>query len=87
MDPAGFDRLLGRYQMRSGLLSDITRRSDRLLVQLTGQAAFRVFPLSEWHFFYKVVDAQITFEPGPDGRAARLILHQHGQNETAERIE
>ena len=87
MDPAGFDRLLGRYRMRSGLLFDVTRRSDCLLIQLTGQAAFRVFPLSEWHFFYKVVDAQITFEPGPDGRAARLILHQHSRDETAERIE
>ena len=87
MDPAGPDRLLGRYRMRPGLLFDVTRRSDRLLVQHTGQVALRVFPLSEWHFFYKVVDAQITFEPGPDGRAAQLILHQNSRDQMTERIE
>ena len=85
MDPACFDRLLGRYRMRPGLLFDVTRRSDRLLVQITGQAAFRVFPLSEWRFFYKVVGAQITFEPGPDGRVARLILHQNRRDQGAAR--
>ena len=36
---------------------------------------------------YKVVGAQITFEPGPDGRAARLILHQNSRDQMAERIE
>lgn len=86
VDPACFDRLLGRYRMRPGLVFDVTRRGDRLLVQITGQAALRVFPLSEWRFFYKVVGAQITFEPGPDGRAARLILHQNSRDQGADRI-
>lgn len=85
--PTCLDRLLGRYRMRPGLLFDVTRRGDRLMVQLTGQAAFRAFPLSEWHFFTKVFGAQITFEPGPDGRAARLILHQNGRDQAAELIE
>jgi CubicO group peptidase (beta-lactamase class C family) len=87
VDPACFDRLLGRYRMRPGLLFDVTRNGDRLMVQLTGQAALRVFPLSEWHFFYKVVGAQVTFDPGPDGRAARLILHQNSRDQAADRIE
>lgn len=86
MDPACFDRLLGRYRIRPGLLFDVTRRGDRLLAQLTGQAAYRLFPLSEWRFFYKVVGAQITFELGPDGRAARLILHQNSRDQGADRI-
>jgi hypothetical protein len=86
VDPACFDRLLGRYRIRPGLLFDVTRRGDRLLAQLTGQAAYRLFPLSEWRFFYKVVGAQITFEPGPDGRAARLILHQNSRDQGADRI-
>ena len=87
VDPACFDRLLGRYRMRPGLLFDVMRSRDRLMVQLTGQAALRVFPLSERHFFYKVVGAQITFEPGPDGRAVRLILHQNSRDQAADRIE
>jgi D-alanyl-D-alanine-carboxypeptidase/D-alanyl-D-alanine-endopeptidase len=37
-------------------------------------------------FFYKRVGAQVTFEPGEDGRAARLILHQNSNDQIAERI-
>jgi hypothetical protein len=29
---------------------------------------------------------QLTFEPGKDGRAARLILHYNGTDQIAERI-
>lgn len=87
VDPACFDRLIGGYRMRPGMLINVTRSGDRLMVRLTGQAAFRVFPLSEWHVFYKVVGAQITFEQGPDGRAARLILHQNSRDQCADRIE
>jgi D-alanyl-D-alanine-carboxypeptidase/D-alanyl-D-alanine-endopeptidase len=46
----------------------------------------RAFPASEWHFFYKAVGAQVTFEPGEDGHAARLILHQNSIDQIAERI-
>jgi D-alanyl-D-alanine-carboxypeptidase/D-alanyl-D-alanine-endopeptidase len=87
VDPACFDRLLGRYRMTPDTHFDVMRVGDRLLVQLTDQPAFRVFPLSEWHVFYKVVGAQITFEPGPDGKAARLILHQNSCDRMAERVE
>jgi serine-type D-Ala-D-Ala carboxypeptidase/endopeptidase len=86
VDPACFARLIGRYRMRPHLDFNVTASEGRLLVQLTGQPAFRVFPMSEWHFFYKVVGAQITFEPEEDGRAARLILHQSGMDQIAERI-
>ena len=86
VDPAGFDRVTGTYRMRPGLLFEVTRDRDRLMVQLTGQPAFRVFPSSEWEVFYKVVGAQITFVPGPDGRAARLILHQNSRDQIAERV-
>ena len=63
VDPAALKRLPGQYRMRPGAVFDVTLRGDRLMVQLTGQPAFRVFPLSEWAFFCKVINAQITFEP------------------------
>jgi D-alanyl-D-alanine-carboxypeptidase/D-alanyl-D-alanine-endopeptidase len=87
IDPRHFDRLLGCYRISPDMLFDVTRADDRLMVQLTGQPAFRVFPLSEWQMFYKVVGAQITFEPGPDGRAVRLVLHQNSRDQIAERID
>jgi len=86
VDPAALKRLPGQYRMRPGAVFDVTLRGDRLMVQLTGQPAFRVFPLSEWAFFCKVINAQITFEPGGDGRAAWLVLHQNSLDQIAERI-
>ncbi len=40
---------------------------------------------SPTEFFYTVVDAQLTFEPGKDGKAKRVILHQNGLDQKAER--
>jgi serine-type D-Ala-D-Ala carboxypeptidase/endopeptidase len=86
IDPACFARLAGRYRLDSNRVFDVTSSADRLHVRLADQPAFRVFPASEWNFFYKRVDAQITFEPGEDGRAGRLTLHQNGTDHIAERI-
>lgn len=46
-----------------------------------------MFAESETGFFYKVVDAQLTFELGPYGKAKALVLHQNGQNMPGARIE
>ena len=86
VDPACFARLTGRYRLKPQIIMEVTASDGRLFVQLTEQASFQVFPASEWHFFYKVVGAQITFEPGEDGRAARLILHQNSIDRMAERM-
>ncbi len=37
-------------------------------------------------FFLRVVDAQLTFELGADGKATSVTLHQNGQNLPAKRI-
>ena len=86
VDPACFACLVGRYRLKPGIIMEVTASDGRLFVQLTGQASFRVFPASEWHFFYKIVGAQITFEPGVNGHAARLILHQNSIDRIAERM-
>jgi serine-type D-Ala-D-Ala carboxypeptidase/endopeptidase len=78
--------LVGRYRMNPKYVFEITISENRLYAQLTGQRAYRLFPASKWHFFYKVAGAQITFERGKDGRAARLILHQNSRDQIAERI-
>jgi serine-type D-Ala-D-Ala carboxypeptidase/endopeptidase len=86
IDPACFARLVGRYRLRPKWVFDVTSSADRLYIRLADQPAFRVFPSSEWDFFYKNVGAQVTFEPGEDGLAARLILHQNSADQIAERI-
>ncbi len=38
---------------------------------------------NEPKFFYDVVDAQITFVKGADGKVTELVLHQFGMDQTA----
>jgi len=87
VNPKLFDGYAGRYQLAPDFILTVTREGDHLFVQATGQPKFEVFPESERDYFYKVVDAQITFEADSQGRATELILHQNGQDMPAKRIE
>jgi CubicO group peptidase (beta-lactamase class C family) len=87
LDPAVFDRYVGRYQLAPAVFFTITRDGERFLAQLTGQAAYEVFAEGERDFFYKVVDAQLTFETDAQGKAVALMLNQNGIKQRAPRIE
>ena len=75
----------GVYAITPQFAITVTLEGDKLMVQATGQQKFQVYPKSETKFFYKVVDAQLTFVPGKNGKADRLILHQNGANQVATR--
>ncbi len=68
----------GRYQLAPKMIFDITVEEDRLYAQLTGQPRLRLHAESPRQFFYRAVDAQITFEVDEDGRCTALTLHQWG---------
>ena len=84
--PAQLLRLTGRYRLTPTQIFDVTADDRGLQVKLSGQKAYRLFPTSDWTFFYKCVGAQLTFEPGDDGRAACVILHQNSLDQIAELI-
>jgi serine-type D-Ala-D-Ala carboxypeptidase/endopeptidase len=74
------ERLVGHYVMGPGVSVTITREGGRLFAQLTAQSPYELFPESATDFFLKVVDAQVSFQLGPDGRATGLVLHQNGHD-------
>jgi serine-type D-Ala-D-Ala carboxypeptidase/endopeptidase len=80
IDPAKLRAYAGRYPLTPRFVLTVTPRDGRLMVQATGQDEYEVFPESETQFFYRVVDAQITFELAPDGTASALVLHQNGRS-------
>ncbi len=80
VDPKTLASYEGTYALSLFFAITITLEDGRLMAQATGQDKFQVFPESETKFFYKVVDAQITFEKGNDGKFDKLILHQNGQD-------
>ncbi len=76
--PKVYDAYVGQYELAPGNVMTIRRDGDKLRAQLTGQPNFEVFPESETSFFYKVVDAQITFVRDEKGKVTQLVLHQNG---------
>lgn len=81
-----YDAYVGQYKLAGGAVFTVQRKDDRLMVQLTGQSFLEVFPESETKFFYKVVDAQLTFVKDAQGGVKALILHQNGLNQEAKRV-
>jgi CubicO group peptidase (beta-lactamase class C family) len=87
VNPKLFDGYVGSYGLTPTFILTVTREGDHLFVQATGQPRLEVFPESDRDFFYKVVDAQITFVTDGQGRATELTLHQNGLNQHGKRIE
>jgi hypothetical protein len=77
---------LGRYKLGPTSVLTITREGDQLYAELTGQPRAAIYPKGEREFFYKIVDAQITFQADAQGEASALVLHQGGRDQTATRI-
>jgi CubicO group peptidase (beta-lactamase class C family) len=75
----------GVYAITPQFALTVSVEGGKLMVQATNQQKFQVFAESPTEFFYKVVDAQLTFEPGEDGKARRVILHQNGRDMPGER--
>jgi hypothetical protein len=70
----------GDYQLTPAVLLGVTTRDSGLAVQVTGQAQLPVYASAKDKFFYKAVDAQITFQRDASGRVTGLVLHQGGRD-------
>jgi CubicO group peptidase (beta-lactamase class C family)/uncharacterized protein YneR len=80
VDPAVYDAYVGEYELRPGFSLVITRDGGQIFAQATGQQKLELYPESETRFFLKVVDAQVEFQRGADGKVSGLVLHQGGRN-------
>lgn len=87
VDAAVLEKYVGEYQLMPGLILTVTRDGNQLKAQLTGQAAYPIYAKNLTEFFYKVVEARLTFNSNSDGTATEsVILHQGGQNLTGKKI-
>ncbi len=78
VDPSILEQYVGNYELYPNFVLAVTRTGDRLWVQATGQPRLGIYPETETTFFYRAVDARITFVRNPEGKVDKLILHQHG---------
>lgn len=86
IDPKVYDNYVGEYELAPNVIIKITKEDNSLYAQLTGQDKFEIFPESEEEFFYKVVDAKITFQKDDTGNVTHLILYQNAQEIPANKI-
>jgi D-alanyl-D-alanine-carboxypeptidase/D-alanyl-D-alanine-endopeptidase len=84
--PEILDAYVGRYQMSPMFVLTVTRDGSRLLVQATMQPAFRVYPVSETKFVWRVVKASVEFTRNEKGEVVGLVLDQNGRRHTAARL-
>ncbi len=79
-------RHVGVYELAPGFQLTVSLQDKQLMTQATGQPAVPAFATSEDEFFLKVVDAQLSFHQGEDGRSEKVVLHQGGQDMSASRV-
>jgi CubicO group peptidase (beta-lactamase class C family) len=87
IDTGLYDFYTGMYKVGPDFALTVSREGDHLFSKATGMAKYEIFPESEHDFFYKVMDAQITFITGDDGYASELILHIDRSDDHLKRVE
>jgi D-alanyl-D-alanine-carboxypeptidase/D-alanyl-D-alanine-endopeptidase len=86
LDTKVLDAYVGNYELFPNFILTVTREGNQLFVQGSSQPRAAVYPKSSAEFFYKAVDAQITFETDAQGQATALVLHQGGRDQHGRRI-
>ncbi len=77
--------IVGRYDYGGPILT-VTEDGDHLFAQLGLQPNFEIFPKSESEFFWKVVDARVTFVKDPTGKVISATHFQGGNTIKALRL-
>jgi CubicO group peptidase (beta-lactamase class C family) len=85
VDRTTLDSYTGSYAIVPQFVLNVTVEDGKLMVQATGQPKIPVFAESKTKFFYKIVNAHITFVPDEKGAISKLILHQNGRDMEAAR--
>lgn len=79
IDPKIYDEYVGEYDLQIGATITIIREGDKLYARVTGQETFEILPSSETEFFYKTIDANMTFIKDKSGKVIKLVFRQSGQ--------
>jgi len=85
-DPSLLGNYVGRYQLAPDVVLTVIQEDDALYAQFSGQPKLRLFAEGEHRFFYKEVEAAITFAAPASNRSPGLTLHRFGRNMHAARL-
>jgi CubicO group peptidase (beta-lactamase class C family) len=85
------DAYVGAYQMQPDVVLTVSRRGDRLFGHRGNQGGdqerLEIFAETETEFFFKAINAQLTFTKDSAGRITQVVIHHaSGQDETGPKI-
>ncbi len=86
IDTQLLDGYVGSYQYGNAVLL-VTRDGQQLAARPAGQWGYPIYPRSNTEFFFKRVDAQITFITDTQGKAVSLTMHRVGGDVKMKRID
>jgi len=83
------EQLVGVFKIAPMARLTITREDHRVFAKMTFQQRLRIFPTDDdgLRFFYRGIDAEISFEQDESGEISSLTLHQNGRDMRGPRIE
>lgn len=87
LDTALLREYVGQYQISANSSITISLQDGHLWGQAAGQGKTELFAAKKDFFFPKVVDFDIEFVRGANGKIEKFILHQNGQDISAMRLE
>src|SRR6266511_4614293 len=86
VDSSLYDGYVGRYHLSPTAALIITRDGDHLFAQVGNLPPAEIFPASTKRYFYKEIDAQITFETDGRGQATAVIRRVDGKDSRGKRL-
>ena len=76
LDAEILKKYTGIYEHIEGYNIVILESEGQLYAQLPGQVKAEIYPKSQTEFFYKVIDAKITFKTDDNGKIIGLVFEQ-----------
>lgn len=80
------EKYVGKYQLTPQLVLSVTLENGKLLAQVSTQPKLELFAESETVFFFKTVNAQVTFVLSAQGEVTGLVFRQGGSEIPAQKI-
>ena len=86
VDPAVYNAYVGDYEVAPGFVITFRCRNDRFFAQPAGQPEAEAFPRSETEFFFKLVDASVSFIKDSTDTVTGMVLRQGGREIPAKKV-
>jgi hypothetical protein len=80
-----YDSYVGEYSLGPASFT-VSRDGDKLMFTAPGQPKIEAFPESETKFFFKIIDAQVTFLKDDKGTVTGLTFEINGRTLRATKV-